>query len=121
MTQEPAKSFEAVATWLGSVEWFIYVATGVVLLFYQFPAYKRFRTRALLLLVLSGALAVFILIFDMTFAQYDSSDPNPNALWGFLLLREIMWLTSVIVGTVGALMFLRDYTRLASAAGSTRS
>ena len=93
--------------------------TGVVLLFYQFPAYKRFRTRALMLLVISCALDIFITVFDHTIGQH--GPPDPNDWWGYYFCREVTWIAAVIIGTVGSLMFLRDYIRLAAAASSEAS
>lgn len=57
-------------------EFIIYVATGVALLFYQAPAYKRFRTRALLLIAISGALTLLVTIFDETIGRQGPPDPK---------------------------------------------
>jgi predicted membrane channel-forming protein YqfA (hemolysin III family) len=105
---------EQASTWLFGFEFVVYVATGVVILFYQFPAYKRFRTRALLLLVISSALTVFVTIFDHTIGQ--KGPPDPNDWWQYYFCREVVWMAAIVLGTVGTLMFLRDYTQLAAAA-----
>ncbi len=110
---------EQAATWLFEAGFVIYVVTGVTLLFYEVPAYKRFRTRALLLLVISSAFGLFVTIFDHTIGQKGS--PNPNDWWSYYLIREITWYATVILGTVGSLMFLRDYSRLAAADKSASS
>jgi hypothetical protein len=107
---------ERAVTWLHSTEFVLYVITGVVLLFYHLPAYKRFRTRALMLLVIACVLDIFITVFDHTIGQHGTADPND--WWSYSLCREVAWIVAVILGTVGSLMFLRDYTRIAAAVGS---
>ncbi|MCE9610766.1 MAG: hypothetical protein K8R23_11285 [Chthoniobacter sp.] len=114
MNGDQTKGFaEQASTWLFGIEFVVYVAAGVVLLFYQFPAYKQFRTPALLLIVISCAFGLFVTIFDHTIGQ--QGPPDPNDWWSYYLVRELTWLGSVILGTVGSVMFLRDYIRLATA------
>jgi hypothetical protein len=120
VSQHQATSFaEHAATWLYDFEFVVYVATGVVLLFYVFPAFKRFRTRGLFFMTVSFALDVFVTVFDHTIGKRGT--PNPNDWWTYSLCREVVWMVAVILGTVGLLSFLRDYTRLASSADRNSS
>ena len=107
------KSFAEVFDWFEGVEFVVLVATAVALLIYQVPAYRRWRTRALLLIVVAGILDLFITVFEKTFGQHGPPDPNDWVI--YWCAREFAWVATVILGTVGALMFLRDYERLASA------
>ncbi len=120
MNDDQTQSFaEQAVTWLYDAEFVVYVVTGVALLVYQYPAYKRFRTRALLLLVISCATGLFIAVFDQTIGQ--KGPPDPNDWWNYYLVRELTWLVTVILGTIGALMFLGDYIRLATASNRSPS
>ena len=115
MNEPPISTFiEQATNFMWRSEFHIYVVTGVVLLFYQLPAYRRFRTPALLLIVISSGLALFLTIFDQMIGTH--GPPDPNDLFVYFLGREIVWVLSAIIGTIGSLMFLRDYTRLAAVA-----
>ena len=109
-----AQSFAEVFAWFQGFEFVVLVATGVALLAYQLPAYRRWRTRPLLLLVVAGLLDLFGLVFDKTFGQHGPTDPND--WWTYWIVRELVWLATIILSTTGALLFLRDYGRLAAAA-----
>ena len=67
---------EQAATFLSTLEWIGYVAAGVIYLFYYLPAWKRFRTPALMLLVASCALGLFVVLFDQTLGTTSSLPPN---------------------------------------------
>lgn len=109
-----AQSFAEVFAWFQGFEFVVLVATGVALLAYQLPAYRRWRTRPLLLLVMAGLLDLFGLVFDKTFGQHGPTDPND--WWAYWIARELVWLATIVLSTTGALLFLRDYGRLAAAA-----
>ena len=114
VNDESTKPFlEVAADWLYGKEFIVYVATGVVVLFYLSPAYKRYRTRALLLLVASTALGLFVTVFDATVGN--TGPPNPNDWRAYYFCRELVWHAGNILWTIGIVLFLRDYTRLASA------
>jgi hypothetical protein len=115
MNDDATKSFaERFANGLYEMEWILFVATGVWLLVYLFPVYKRFRSRALLLLVIATALGAFITIFDQNYLKFVR--PGIDDVWTYFALREVLWFASTIIYTVGLLMFAWDYERLAARA-----
>lgn len=114
MNNDSLPSFEQAANWLHNAEFVIFVATGVTLFFYQFSAYKRFRTWTFLILVLASGFGLSVTISDRVVGL--RADLDPAAWWRYYFLRELTWVAAVVLATIGGLMFLRDYTRLAIAA-----
>jgi hypothetical protein len=90
------------------------VACSVILLFFLFPAYKRFRTKGLMFLSISSALIVFSIVFDRLYAPHPSDDLAVLEMYFFL--HTVASYAALIFSTVGVLLFLRDYVRLAEAA-----
>ena len=97
---------------IGYAEPVVYVGAYVTLLFYEFPAYKRYKRRSLLLLCWASLLALFLTVYDFTVRISQFFEKEYLVYYS---LRQLTWYVTMIIGTVGALMFLRDFERAVSA------
>ena len=102
---------------------FTFVSTNVTIFFYAFPAYKRSRRLAFLLLVISCGLGTFINVWDWTVIQ-TSRTSNPNQYYWFYCIREVFYVICAVCGGVASFLLIRaldPHTVPAYASGSSRA
>jgi hypothetical protein len=119
MNADPSSSliYDAVNL-LSKGEYTLFTVTGAIFFIYHLIAYRALRTRALFLIVIASGLGVLLLITDQTLAL--GTHPSDGHYWGYWMLRECTLYISDIMGLYGALLLLRDYVRLATAAQKAR-
>ena len=83
---------------------FLVVNVGVF--FYAFPAYKRTRRLAFLLLVVSCGLGTFVAVWDWTFMQ-TSRVSNPNQFYWFYCIRQAVYLGTSVCSGLCSYLFIR--------------
>ena len=85
---------------------FAYISINVTIFFYAFPAYKRSRRLAFLLLAISCGLGVFINVWDGTVIQTSRSS-NPNQYYWFYCIRQVFYLICAVCGGIASFLLIR--------------
>jgi hypothetical protein len=104
---------EHVAWWIRRGWYVVWLVTGIIVLFYYWPAFRRYRTRGLLLIVIS--LVVDLVVTALEFTVGRPPEAPPLGYWVSYSARELTHIVTAVLGTVGSIMFLRDYMRFAPA------
>lgn len=82
----------------------VYVAVNVTVTFYAFPAYKRRRELAFLLLTFSGGLGVFLTVFDYTLGRQPMAQAEYYRWW---CARQTAYILDSLCWGAAVLLLLR--------------